>query len=82
MKASTPRFLAMLLVVWGLFSMSFPLWRAAQATHDGVFADLPMSYLAVGIAAVLAGLALYALSARVEELANHVATGKSGYQKH
>jgi len=75
MKGSTPKFLAVLLAAWGLFNMGFPLWRAAQITQTtGVFADLPSWHLAVGLTAVIAGLALYVVCERIDELTKHVAS--------
>jgi hypothetical protein len=70
MNPSAPRFLAVLLVIWGLFNMSFPLWRAARISQaEGIFAELPTSHFVVGLTAALAGLALFAVCARLDELA-------------
>lgn len=74
MKTRSGRGFAVILVAWGLFNMSVPLWLAAEATQaSGSFAELPMSYPGMGFTSFLVGMALWVVLDRVEELSREIA---------
>ena len=77
MNTIRSRGLAGLLIVWGLFNMAVPLWREAVVmTRTEQLSAAPGTYMAIGLTALIVGLALLQALARIDRLERVTATGE------
>lgn len=69
MTPAATKALPVLLVIWGLINMAFPLWHALQTvSSDGSVLAADSAHIGVGLTAMIAGLALVALIRRIDEV--------------